>query len=121
MANKEIITFGQTLKNLRLSKSLTQKQVANLVGMERRYYSKLEANKLNGVAKLYCSQPARIDAFSKALKLGFVEEMALYNSANRVHPMLLEVVLRMQKNILDSTPKGINVTHDKFGVSLSSY
>ncbi len=51
MSNKAFIikdkSFGETVKSFRTAKKLTQKQVANLMGMDTSYYSKLEAGKLS--------------------------------------------------------------------------
>lgn len=90
-------SFGETVKSFRVAKKMTQRQLAKVMGMDTSYYSKLEAGKLSNS---HSPSNRTIEKFCKALGLNFVQELTLWASAKRVHPKVLEKVLKVQKDVV---------------------
>lgn len=47
MENKTQLTFGQNVKRIRTNKKLSQEKFSLLIGMDRTYFSSVEAGKRN--------------------------------------------------------------------------
>ncbi len=117
MSNKAFIiddkSFGETVKSFRTAKKLTERQLADLMGMDTSYYSKLEAGKLSNS---YSPGNRTIEKFCKVLELNFVQELTLWTSAKKVHPKVLEKVLKVQKDVVSGpVPSSVSVTQVLFG------
>ena len=74
------MSFGKTLQRIRRGKNLTQRDVAQKIGMDYSYFSRLENDRFD-------SKPTRetIEKIAEALKCTTEETAELLNQAGRIN------------------------------------
>ena len=72
-------TFGAVLRSIRLSKGLTQRDVARAIGMDFAYFSRLESGPFQSLPTR-----ATIEKIAKAMHCTAAEEAELLAAAGRV-------------------------------------
>lgn len=85
------MTFGKTLQNLRRGKKLTQRGIAQAIGMDFSYFSKLENDRFD-------SKPTRetVETIATALDCTPEERNELLTAAGRIDEDLEKIVLAAQ-------------------------
>lgn len=94
MDHKEqpIETFGQALRSIRITRGITQRAVANALGMDTAYYSRTENGKND-----YNPSLNTILLITERLNCNDIEKARLLTSAGRLDPKLRELVIKAQK------------------------
>lgn len=83
------MTFGKTLERIRRAKKVTQREIANRIGMDFSYFSRLENDRFD-------SKPTRetIDKIAKALDCADDERSELLAAAGRIDEELEDATRR---------------------------
>ena len=83
------MTFGQTLQKIRRSKSKTQRVVADLIGMDYGYYSRIENDKFD-----YKPSRATIEKIIEKLECDEAEKAELHSAAGRIDKEMEDLAIK---------------------------
>lgn len=83
------MTFGQTLQKIRRAKGKTQRDVANLIGMDYGYYSRIENDKFD-----YKPSRETIEKIIEKLECNEVEKAELLTAAGRIDKEMEEMAIK---------------------------
>lgn len=83
------MTFGQTLQRIRRAKSKTQRGVADLIGMDYGYYSRIENDKFD-----YKPSRETIEKIIEKLECDENEKAELLSAAGRIDKEMEEIAIK---------------------------
>lgn len=84
-------SFGEVLKAFREKKNKTAKEIADELGMDRAYYSRMENDR-------HASTPRQdtLDKISSALRLNRFDRFKLFFAAGKLEPEIERMMLQVQ-------------------------